>query len=262
MFSRFSAPASHIRAIVGAIAIATLGMASAHADVVPTSDITLLGSYTANNKFFAPGFPSRFEFGGANEITIANQPGSFLEFCLEFFVGGGGDSITTSPGLGASALTAQQTTLVQTLLSNTVPGFYQLLDPFLAAGGFGNAAQADAGERVLGYSSGMQIAIWEIIEDTGLSTSNGGFGLFHDRFPVGSSSNYATLYADEFLGHMSDNSWSDKGGLSYTFAESGDFQDHVLVQRAAAGGDVPEPSSLALVGLGLFALRRKMRAFR
>lgn len=240
-----------------AACLSALFALSAQAEVVPPSDVQTLDSYVVNNKYFAPGNPAMYEFGGVNVLSIANRPGTFVELCLEFFVPGADVPRTLSDGWGSSALAGSQQATAQALLSHTVGTFNTMRDAFNASGGWGNAANGDAGERLAGFSGAMQTALWEIIMDTGLSSSNGVFGLYHGVFAAGTQGSYATQYADEFLGHLADGSWTDQGGMTYTFADSGDNQDHILVQLA--DNKVPEPASALLVGMGLLAIRSARR---
>jgi hypothetical protein len=102
-------------------------------------------------------------------------------------------------------------------------------------------------------SSGVQLAVWEIVYDTGLDLSA---GAFHTTSTEGGTNAAALGYAKDLLNHAGT---AQANVLSVYILNSNDNQDQLFWEDASghqftSRTAVPEPTSLALTALALTGL--------
>ncbi len=116
-------------------------------------------------------------------------------------------------------------------------------------------------------SAAFQLAVWELFYDTSSSNSLGGgnFKSNIDAKESGTSAEQAVWQANDWLAQLKDGAGSAAGWTLYQFTSptNQDYLSAIYRQpTTATAGSVPEPGTLAMLGLGfaaLAAIRRRKR---
>ena len=202
-----------------------------------TQDISFRFDQDANGSFETSAVSAGIERA---DVTYGSTVTSIWDLCAEFYIPGA----PTPPSYGLSlgfgpGVDATEETGIRLLISNTLPFF----EAERIAG------NTDAAEV---YASAIQIAYWEIIEDTNDSlitdSTNPLAGTFQVDFNYVSSdpdTSPARLQAEAFLASISSGSWTDQGGYIYHYADTDGSQDRLWIATSV----VPEPSMAVLLGL-------------
>lgn len=179
----------------------------------------------------------RMKFTGTDSATAAAV--AFNTYCIDIFnyVRNGTFDIATFT-LG-NAVKEQQ---LKTLLSNT-------------ADFIGNAATLAGKQDV---SAAIQLAVWEIVNESGTSGYSLGGGLFQVSATQGTAATNARGLAQGYLDNLSN--WTAKSGYSYSVLNAVNPANN---QRQVLFAAVPEPGTWALLiaGFGMVgaAMRRRRR---
>ena len=204
---------------------------------------------------------------GFNYRTVEGfGPGRVYDFCADYYVGTAYQGLiyNVETGLGSN-FGASQNEAIGALFSNSITGFDNLLNQYLAANGGSwdyNDELSDQYDALQGYAAGMQIALWEIIHDgtdNGLSIVQGpdGGDFRVDDIPTGSDPRAEAGYAkaEEFLANIRNSTWTNTGGVNFYYAvpTTPGEQDRLWVTV------VPEPSSALLGAAGLLLVLRRRR---
>lgn len=215
-----------------------------------------------------PAITPQQQQAGLNIQTVAGfDSGYVYDFCADFFTGVETNStFNVTPGLGGLGSTQQSQ--VQILFSNALPIFTGMLDDYIdLRGSWANpitSQEIAAYDELLGYAGGMQIALWELIHETGGQLSIDDAGGIEGNFFVDMDGSQtipgtkAGTYAEGFLQSIrtGTNPWTDQGGFNYYYADptAANEQDRIWVTP------VPEPSSALLGAAGFLLLLRRRRA--
>jgi hypothetical protein len=204
--------------------------------------------------------------GGGNNIitgTIGLQTtaqGSLNTYCTDLFdyINLGNNSYT----FNNSALTAGQGFATGGNGSSTSPwtqNQVNLINNLVA----NEALQSNSNSTI--NTAAMQVAIWEIEYGTavnglyGVTTNNGGFYFSS----TGGTNSSATLsQAQTYLNDVTSGSWGSVSGVYVSYLVSNPAGTQNLIYLATGSVATPEPSTVAVFGLGLIGLwaarRRKM----
>ncbi len=156
--------------------------------------------------------------------------------------------------------------LVSTHSSNALARLFDIAYPNKTVGDFYNGGATSFGQFSSGvYSSAFQLALWEIY----FETSAGSFDLTNGTFKSntgadssGTDAQKAVAQAGTWLGQINGGAGSATGWTLYTFTNERQ-QDYLsaVYRERQGGGEVPEPGTLALIGLGIaFGAMRRRRA--
>lgn len=218
---------------LGAILAVSLfaSLASLTAGSAATVNVTYQGStafgspnYSRYVEITSPGY-SGGTFAGPFRLNGTGGLGRFIAFCIDlskYMTSGGTYTTASSSGYGAA---------VDTRIDKLFTAFY---------GSISNRVQGAA----------FQLALWEIITDTGNGTSLGS-GAF--RVKWAGYSRDVILQANAYLRGLSS---AGTGGYRLTFLNSGTSQNLVTVSV------VPLPAAAGMLGsalAGLVVLRRRRR---
>lgn len=228
---------------------------------LPPEDYSLETGFSAQNIIFLTDanndgtFDTQSQQAGM-EVLKVDGVTPVYNFCAEFFVGATPPiTYEVTPGFGP--LVSTQQALIGAVISNAMPVFETKYQEYLAlvpSGGHDPSYQTQYNE-LQGYAGGMQIAIWEIIEEniSTFSVDNDGklpgltAGIFKTDFLANAPETQPGLavnFAETFLGNIQGSSplWTDQPGFNYYYADGGNDQDRLWVTPSV----IPEPSTVLL----------------
>lgn len=168
------------------------------------------------------------------------------DVCFEMFVGPtGSSSYNVTEGFGT--MNASQESATRALFSNALNDF------IFARDNLGFTAAAEVGAAI-------QMALWEIVEDTdpvlSLDEGSADAGILSVDIAGSASGSTASAIAlaGTYLGNIQSGTWTDQGGFNYYYADAGSEQDRLWITTTP----IPEPSAALTALLGLaFAFRRR-----
>lgn len=196
--------------------------------------------------------------GGSNIITgtigLQTNIGALSTYCVDLF-----DYINT----GSNSYTFSQNQLVagSTFRNGTATGtFTQSQVNELTALLINGSAQTN---NVVNTAA-MQIAIWAIEYDT---PSNGTFNItnsdsFYFSHTSDTNSTAALTQAQTYLNDVTTGAWATDSNHYLEYLTASGTQNLIYLATGAVGGQAPEPSTIAVFGMGLIGLwaarRRKL----
>ncbi|MEZ0232147.1 MAG: PEP-CTERM sorting domain-containing protein [Methylophilaceae bacterium] len=210
------------------------------------SDRTAYSSYTTINE---GGADTYHNWGVLSIWDISAMGGQTISLCVERHIGGGwASSFDVTTGLSPFFSSTQQSALDR-LITNTLPTFFGLRDTYISTSSSSDLAAAN------NYALAMQLAVWEIVEETGSYDLASGSIYLSGTGPANTA---ADALAIGFINNITSGPWTTTGGYTLSYAFSDTKQDQLLITA------VPEPSSWAMLLAGLSTViliaRRRSKA--
>jgi hypothetical protein len=248
------------KAVFGVSVLLGLSAGSATAGTITTTSVSLPnGSTTVNIVDTAQSVDS----GGNNIITgtiglQTTASGALNTYCVDLF-----DYINV--GSNAYTFNNNQLAAGQTFRNGTATGTWTTGQVNMITALLTNGAMQTQNTI---NTAALQIAIWEVEYDN--KQTNGTYSLsIHDGFyftATGDSNSAATLsMAQTYLNNITSGTWvTDANHVAmYLTSNPTGTQNLVYLQTVVGGSPVPEPSTIAVFGLGLiglWAVRRRLTA--
>jgi len=248
-----------VKAALGASILFGLSAGAAMAGTVTTTSVSLPNGSTTIN-IVDTNQPS-IDGGGSNIITgtIGLQTttlGSLSTYCVDLFdyINVGNNAYTFNNNALAAGQTYRNGTVNGTWTQNQV----NLITALLTNGSIQTQNTVN--------TAAMQLAIWDIEYDT--AAANGTYNLtstsdgFYFTSTGGTNSSATLAQAQTYLNNVTSGTWVSDASHSVQYLMSNPSGTQNLIYLQTNASAVPEPSTVAVMGLGLIGLwavrRRKL----